>query len=124
MKQAIESAGLTAVTTDADGNLCRSFRFAVEFPGFSGHFPGYPVLPAVVQVLCAQVVIEGGMAESLRLRRLERAKFFRQVRPEQTLLVCCRRLRPGEESLWEVRLELEGEPAAAFRMVLAEEEKE
>lgn len=120
MKQAIEAAaGLRC--RQADGNVRQSFRFAADFPGFTGHFPGYPVLPAMIQVLVAQVVVEGARGKPLAMERLERAKFLRPVLPGETLEVVCRPHASGERQVWDARLAVDGAPAAAFRMTLAEE---
>ena len=78
-------------------------------------------LPAVVQVLAAQVVVEQVGAAPLRLQRLERAKFLKQVRPEQTLRVSCRERQHCGRLVWDAHLEADGEPAAAFLMTLVEE---
>lgn len=121
LKQAIEASAISALTLDAEGRAAGTFRFAADFAGFAGHFPGYPVLPAVVQVLAAQVVVEQVGAAPLRLQRLERAKFLKQVRPEQTLRVSCRERQHCGRLVWDAHLEADGEPAAAFLMTLVEE---
>jgi len=118
LKQAIGAAAVGELTGDGEGSTVGIFGFAADFPGFAGHFPGYPVLPAVVQVLTAQVLVERLCGRPLSMRRLERAKFLKQVRPGQTLRVCCRERKPG---VWDARLEADGEPASAFWMTLAEE---
>lgn len=118
MKQAIAAAG-TELRREAEGGA-RVFCLPADFPGFAGHFPGYPVLPAVLQVLAAQVLVEELRGRPLRLAKLERAKFLRPVRPGEPLRVDCR-LRKGN---WEARLEVQGEPAASFSMTLVEEDEE
>ena len=118
LKKAIGAAIVGGLETDGEGNTTGVFRFGADFPGFAGHFPGYPVLPAVVQVLTAQVLVEQLRGRTLIMRRLERAKFHKQVRPGQTLRVSCRERRKG---VWDARLEADGEPAAAFWMTLFEE---
>lgn len=118
MKRAIAAAG-TELRREAEGGA-RIFCLPADFPGFAGHFPGFPVLPAVLQVLAAQVLVEELRGRPLRLAKLERAKFLRPVRPGERLQVACR-LRKGN---WEARLEVQGEPAASFSMTLVEEDEE
>lgn len=117
MKRAIAAAG-TELRREAEGGA-RIFCLPAEFPGFAGHFPGYPVLPAVLQVLAAQVLVEELQGRPLRLAKLERAKFLRPVRPGEPLQVACRLRKEN----WEARLEVQGEPAASFAMTLVEEEE-
>lgn len=121
LKQAVGAAAVNPLETDGEGSVVCSFRFAADFPGFAGHFPGYPVLPAVVQVLAAQLVVEQRLDTPLTLQRLERAKFLKQVRPEQLLWVICRERQCDGRQVWDARLKADGEPAAAFRMTLVEE---
>jgi 3-hydroxyacyl-[acyl-carrier-protein] dehydratase len=118
LKIAIDAAGISSFKVDGEGGTVGTFGFAADFPGFAGHFPGYPVLPAVVQVLTAQLMVEQMLDKPLVLQRLERAKFLKQVRPDQLLQVTCQQRKSG---VWDVRLKADGEPAAAFWMTLAEE---
>lgn len=117
MKRAIAAAG-TELRREAEGGA-RIFCLPADFPGFAGHFPGYPVLPAVLQVLAAQVLVEELRGRPLRLAKLERAKFLRPVRPGEPLRVECHPRRGS----WEARLAVEGEPAATFTMTLVEEDE-
>ncbi|WP_432822811.1 3-hydroxyacyl-ACP dehydratase FabZ family protein [Trichloromonas sp.] len=121
LKRAVEARSVGTQQADDGGDAVGSFRFAADFPGFAGHFPAYPVLPAVVQVLTAQVVVEQLLGRPLIMRRLERAKFLKQVRPGQTLQVVCRERQSGGRRVWDARLTADGEPAATFWMTLAEE---
>ncbi len=120
MKQAIEAAAEPLCRRE-DGSFRQRFRFAPDFPGFSGHFPGYPVLPAIVQVLIAQSVVEGMQGRPLILRGLDRAKFLKPVLPGETLEVDCRARPSGERRIWDVRLSVDDQPAAAFWMIPGEE---
>jgi len=120
MKQAIEAAAEPLCRRE-DGSFRQRFRFADDFPGFDGHFPGYPVLPAIVQVLAAQSVVEGMLKRPLVMKGLERAKFLRPVLPGETLEVDCRVRRSGDRQVWDVRLSADEKPAAAFWMIPGEE---
>ncbi len=121
LKKAVGAAAVNPLEVNSEDSVVCSFRFAGDFPGFDGHFPGYPVLPAVVQVLVAQVVVEQRLDRALILKRLERAKFLKQVRPEQLLRVNCRERQSGSQQIWDASLEADGEAAAVFRMTLVEE---
>jgi len=118
MKRAIAAAG-TELRREAEGGA-QVFCLPADFPGFAGHFPGYPVLPAVLQVLAAQVLVEELRGRPLRLTKLERAKFLRPVRPGEPLRVECR----PRKGCWEARLAVAGEAAATFSMTLVEEDEE
>ena len=59
--------------------------YGLEAPFFAGHFPGNPVVPAVVIL---QTVVDSvvKLQPGLRLRSVANAKFTDAVRPGQMLL--------------------------------------
>lgn len=90
LRSAVAAAARGPVATSEAGGWSQPFCFAADFLGFSGHFPGYPVVPAVVQVLTAQLVVEAALGRPLQLSALENAKFLIQLRPEDLITVRCR----------------------------------
>jgi 3-hydroxyacyl-[acyl-carrier-protein] dehydratase len=102
--------------------VTRRYRFAPGFIGFSGHFPGNPVLPAIVQV-CAVISLaeeEGGKA--LRLAAVRSAKFLSPIRPDEEVSIRYRRCVDSGEDICDATLSVDGKRAAAFQLELAEEE--
>jgi 3-hydroxyacyl-[acyl-carrier-protein] dehydratase len=81
MRTAINAVALAPVQMAAPMAGEQSFCFDEEFVGFSGHFPEYPILPAVLQVLLAQILAETVIGSTLSVVALNRAKFMQQVRP-------------------------------------------
>ena len=84
MRVAISQAALASAQVTADSGT-QSFRFNESFIGFEGHFPDYPILPAVLQTLLAQLLAEQIVGEPLQLLGLERAKFTRQLQPGERI---------------------------------------
>jgi len=113
MRAAILASALAAAQLSDDS--CRqSFAFGADFPGFGGHFPGYPILPGVLQVLLGQLLAERITGSPLPQPLLERAKFMRQLRPEDRIDVQAELTRGGEQLRCKVRLEVGGELASQF----------
>ncbi len=80
MRTEIRAAALAPAqieTMSGEQNFC----FAAEFVGFDGHFPEFPILPAMVQMLIAQVLAEAVVGQPLTLASLGRAKFMQQLHP-------------------------------------------
>ena len=95
MRQALqETAQEELVTSGADSGW-QNFCPAADFLGFDGHFPGFPVLPAMLQVLLGIIVSEKLYGQKLRLQKLDKAKFMSQIRPEQTITVASKITRPA-----------------------------
>ncbi len=91
MRQAIAAAAVAPARQETMSGQ-QSFCFKSDFLGFSGHFPDYPILPAVLQVLIAHMLAETIMGVPLSVMALNRAKFVQQVRPNDQVdvQVTCR----------------------------------
>jgi 3-hydroxyacyl-[acyl-carrier-protein] dehydratase len=102
--------------------VVRRYRFAPGFIGFSGHFPGNPILPAIVQV-CAVVSLaeeEGGKA--LRLAAVRAAKFLLPIRPDEEVSIRYRRRVDSGEDICDATISVSGKTYATFQLRFAEEE--
>jgi 3-hydroxyacyl-[acyl-carrier-protein] dehydratase len=121
MKEAVAAAALEPPQPQEDGSWSRRCRFAPDFPGFAGHFPGYAVLPAVVQILAAVVLAEAVTGRRLRLRQIDNAKFLIQLHPEGQITVRCREKAVAGRRVWEASLQVDAGTAAQFLLELEEE---
>ncbi|HET98226.1 MAG TPA: beta-hydroxyacyl-ACP dehydratase [Desulfurivibrio alkaliphilus] len=61
------------------------FSFAPTFPAFNGHFPGQPILPAVVQLAAVRHLAELAMGEKLSPGGCRNVKFRSAVRPDDLI---------------------------------------
>ena len=84
IKQSILASAVSDLETHAPDGISQTFRFTDDFIGFSGHFPGFPVLPAFVHILTAQVVLESHVGHALTLSQLTNAKFLVPIRPMES----------------------------------------
>jgi 3-hydroxyacyl-[acyl-carrier-protein] dehydratase len=120
VKQEIASSAVDEIKGSAPGTISRRYCFNRDFIGFSGHFPGYPILPAFVQILTALTLAEEQSGYPLELASVENAKFHIQLRPGQEIKVECKeklvRGKPGCEA----RLMVAEGLASLFRMSFVE----
>ena len=86
---AIKKSSLGPSEKDDSSGIRNDFCFDNSFIGFSGHFPGYPILPAVAQLLVAQLVIEDQMEHKIQVTSIEKAKFLSEVKPNEKITVEC-----------------------------------
>ncbi|MFW6387277.1 MAG: hypothetical protein ACOC0G_01220 [Thermodesulfobacteriota bacterium] len=84
---ALREAEVYASGIEQSGNARRRFCFAPEFTGFSGHFPGMPILPAMLQILMAQMLAHQVLPSDAALAGVKRAKFARQLGPATVIEV-------------------------------------
>ena len=117
MRSEILEAALGEVLSDGN-SASQEFLLEEGFSGFAGHFPGYPILPAIVQALLGQLVAEQVCGEARTLISLSRAKFVKQVHPGKKIRVEVE-LKPRDEGL-QVRTSLyqEDEKSSDFTLLL------
>lgn len=117
MRAAIQAVALTPPQVSEMAGE-QSFCFDQNFIGFAGHFPEYPILPAVLQVLLAQMLAEEVIGLPLTVLSLTRAKFVQQLRPGDPIDVrlSCR----GKDESFHCSSELQvaGQRAASFTLIL------
>lgn len=87
--QGIDAASLGTVKIDNTGALEGYYCFADSFAGFNGHFPGHPILPAIVEIMIVVALVGEKMECRQRLVAVEDAKFLKPVLPWQKILVRC-----------------------------------
>ncbi len=92
------------------GGVEAVFRFAPDFAGFQGHFPGDPILPGVVQIMAAVHTAGLVVGRPLCLAGLKRCKFMRPVRPLEEI-----KAQVSLEGLSaQASLSVDGEPCAVL----------
>jgi len=120
LKNAIMMSAKGRVRVAAPGTFVRTFSFAPDFMGFAGHFPGYPVLPAFIQVMMAVTMMEEIRGRELELTSLVKAKFRTVIRPETDIEVHCRERSVTGKTGLEATLRVAGEVAALFLFTFVE----
>lgn len=120
LKQEIVSSAVSQKTVSEVDGVKQCYRFGADFIGFAGHFPGYPILPAFVQVLAAQTLIEEHSERDLELATVEKAKFHLPLHPEQEIEVAVRRRQVGARIVYEARLGVVKGLASAFRLAFVD----
>jgi 3-hydroxyacyl-[acyl-carrier-protein] dehydratase len=88
MENALANECLQSVTISPESNeITGIFSFTLHFPGFGGHFPGHPVLPAVAQLAAVRILASRGLMQDLQLKAVQKAKFKNMIHPEETIRI-------------------------------------
>ncbi len=87
IRSEIEKTALADIFLSSPDTGSQKFRPTVDFVGFNGHFPDYPILPAMLQVLFGVLVSEKILGKKLVLKKLDKAKFMTQIKPNETIVV-------------------------------------
>ncbi len=97
IRDEIAKTAATTLKSNAPDTGSQDFYLSADFIGFHGHFPGYPLLPAMLQALFGVMVSEKITGEKLILKKLAKAKFTTQIKPEDTISVSSKIIKnPGE----------------------------
>ena len=101
MRRAVLQAASQFEHQPDQGVWRQHFCFAADSAVFSGHFPGHPVLPAVVQVLMVQVILEA-IGQPAAVACVPQAKFLAPLGPDVDILLT---LNKGKrDGRWECTL--------------------
>jgi 3-hydroxyacyl-[acyl-carrier-protein] dehydratase len=122
LKTAIFSSATSPAKETEPGTFVKSYVFLPDFIGFSGHFPGYPVLPAFMQVLTVLAMTEEVRGHTIRLVSIIKAKFRSEIHPGQEEEVRCReRIIKGATGI-EATLTVADGPAASLLLAFADKD--
>jgi 3-hydroxyacyl-[acyl-carrier-protein] dehydratase len=117
--QGIAAARLDAVTSDDSGTLEARYLFPESFAGFDGHFPGHPILPAIVEIMTVVSLVGEHAGIRQRLLAVEDAKFLSPISPDQEILVRCRPRTVKGKLLHDAQLTVGDTTAASLLIELA-----
>ncbi len=117
IRREIRNSTVESIRANGDG-FCFTCRFMGDFVGFQGHFPGYPVLPAFIQILAAQVAVEDHTGSPLVLRQVKRAKFMKTIRPGDDVRIVWSEEEKDGSLISRVTITVSGEKAAVFVLYL------
>jgi len=109
---------LAALTSTA--HLC----CPADFPGFAGHFPEAPVLPAVMQLLAVRLLAEVIVGGALLPVSVERLKFKGMVSPGEVIRVRVTLKDRGDGFGGEFSLDRQGAPIASGTIVFSQSRPE
>jgi 3-hydroxyacyl-[acyl-carrier-protein] dehydratase len=118
LARAVAASAAGDIATVEPGTEARRYLFAPGFPGFSGHFPGNPILPAIVQLMTVVSFASERAGIPLKLAGVATAKFLSPIRPGEEVLVRYRKIAGEGNTLYDTAITAAGRPAAAFLLHL------
>ena len=122
LRKGIDASAMEALAGTGTEPGARRYRFGPGFIGFSGHFPGNPILPAIVQIRAVVSLAEEAGGKTLRLAAVRSAKFLAPIRPDEDVWVRVRRRVDSGMDICDATLSVAGKTVAAFQLELAQGE--
>ena len=102
-----------------DGQLTALFRFAPDFAGFQGHFPGRPVLPAVCSIQLVVTMLEAWSGGKVGLSEIIAARFNAPIGCDEELkLLCSLTFLDEQQARVKATIERDGETVSKLKLAL------
>lgn len=121
LRQGIEAAAIRGSTSVGPDTVVRRYRFSPDFVGFSGHFPGDAILPAIVQLQAVVALAQELAGTPLRLVAVPSAKFLAPVRPGEDVEVRYRHCSTAGGNRYDATLTVADRTVSSFSLELAVE---
>ncbi len=86
LKQDIKRSKLE-ISEIQDQKMSALFKFPKELDLFSGHFPGNPILPGIVQIEMIRFALEESMGRPLSILSIKKTKFAHLIDPDTPIRV-------------------------------------
>lgn len=122
LRDGIAASATEPIEGTGTETVARRYRFSPNFIGFSGHFPGNPILPAIVQIRAVVSLAEEEGGKALRLFAVRSAKFLAPIHPDEDVWIRVHRRIVSGRDIRDATLSVAGKTVAAFQLELAEEE--
>jgi 3-hydroxyacyl-[acyl-carrier-protein] dehydratase len=109
---------ITNAPSKTDRGWEQNYVFPEGFIGFQGHFPGNPILPAIVQLMTARQSIAGQLGCEVAVTKVTRAKFHEIIRPESIVTVVWNIRQQENGYACKCVLEAGGKAASSFNLTV------
>ncbi len=96
----------------------RTYVFGSEFSGFQGHFPGTPILPAIIQIMMVRHAIGEQMGKQLQVAQIGRTKFMKTIPPDVAVTVIWKVTEQDDSVKVKCTLETDDGAASSISMTL------
>jgi len=87
MAKGFESLENRTLIEKTGNTACVTFSIPDSSPYFDGHFPGFPILPAVAQVELVVRFCCDYLGTGIAVSRIKRMKFIKLIRPSMKVLL-------------------------------------
>ncbi len=95
-----------------------TYTFGPDFLGFQGHFPGNPIMPAILQIMIAREAIAEQMGHECDVLSINRAKYMKIVSSGTAVTVVWTLKEEPDSIACKCILETQGSPASKLSFTL------
>ncbi len=96
----------------------KTYTFGTDFLGFEGHFPGNPIMPAILQIMIAREAIAEQMGYECDVLSVKRAKYMKMVSFDTAVTVVWTIKEEPDSIGCKCILETQGSPASKLSFTL------
>jgi 3-hydroxymyristoyl/3-hydroxydecanoyl-(acyl carrier protein) dehydratase len=117
MNEAIKSCVIKPAEK-TDRGWEKTYIFGPDFLGFQGHFPGNPIMPAILQIMIAREAIAEQMGYEYDVLSVRRAKYMKIVASDTAVTVTWTIKEEPDSIACKCTLETQGSPASKLSFTL------
>ena len=111
---------ISMIRFDGQKQVVAELCCPADFPAFAGHFPGQPVLPAVIQLAVVRSLASDLLGRTLEPVRTARLKFKEMVAPGDLINVRVDIKKEGKDWLSVFKLDHDGKTVSSGSVVFRE----
>ena len=103
---------------ETDRGWEKTYTFGPDFLGFQGHFPGNPIMPAILQIMIAREAVTGQIGYECNVLSINRAKYMKIVTSDTEVTVIWTLKELPDSIACKCVLETKGSPASKLSFSL------
>lgn len=116
MRQELNAISQKVEKSQADNGVeifSKCFTMQSDFLAFQGHFPDYPILPGIVQIMMAEMTISESMQTEYTIQEVKQGKFVKPIEPNCDVYV---KVFLVKENIWDCEIHTDS-LAGRFRLL-------
>ena len=116
MRQELKSVSEKVTKVQADNGtemFSKCFAVRSDFLAFKGHFPDYPILPGIVQIMMAEITISEVMGAEYTVQEVKQGKFLKPIEPDHDIYA---KIALVKDNVWDCEIYTDI-LAARFRLI-------
>ena len=104
MRQELKRVSQKITKNQADDGtdvFAKCFAIQSDFLAFQGHFPDYPILPGIVQIMMAEITISEVMQAEYTVQEVKQGKFLKPIEPNHDVYA---KVSLVKENIWDCEI--------------------
>ena len=112
------------ISEPCNNEINAEFCFNEDAAVFTGHFPGMPIVPGVMQIEMTKFAVELAMKKEYRFKSVKKTKFTEEIKPGDKITIKITLTESGPDLNVKAILKTNDKPAGKNKLILIELKKQ